>query len=56
MKIFRKLQDTYLLGEADALARQGDYKNLSGFCYSAKKKKSKNGLFLTPGRFVGFLR
>lgn len=55
-KDITKITDTYHAwrGQPDALARQGDYKNLSGFCYSAKKDEIKTkDYILTPGRFVG---
>ena len=51
-----KITDTYHAwrGQPDVLERYGNYKNISGFCYSANLDDIKtHGYILTPGRFVG---
>ena len=51
-----KIADTYHAwrGEADAIERRGEYKDVAGFSFSAKLDEiKKHGYALTPGRFVG---
>lgn len=51
-----KIIDTYHTwrGQTDAVERIGIYKNISGFCYSARMEDIiTNSYVLTPGRFVG---
>ena len=50
------ITDTYQAwrGQSDAIERRGEYKDVSGFCYSANLEDIKtHGYVLTPGRFVG---
>ncbi len=51
-----KISDTYHAwrGEAEAIARQGEYEDIAGFCFSSKLDDIKeHGYVLTPGRYVG---
>ena len=51
-----KISDTYHAwrGQSDAIERHGEYKDVSGFCYSGSLEDiKKNGYVLTPSRFVG---
>jgi type I restriction enzyme M protein len=41
-------------GQSEAIERRGEYKDVSGFCYSASLDDIKtHDYVLTPGRFVG---
>ncbi|MDA9733350.1 type I restriction-modification system subunit M [Candidatus Pelagibacter sp.] len=51
-----KISDTYQAwrGQSDAIERQGAYKDIPSFCYSATLEDiKKNGYTLIPGRYVG---
>ena len=51
-----QISDTYHAwrGQTHAIERRGEYKDVSGFCYSASLEDIKtHGYVLTPGRFVG---
>ena len=51
-----QISDTYHVwrGQPEAIKRHGDYKDISGFCYSSNLDDIKtHGYVLTPGRFVG---
>ena len=50
-----KISDTYQAwrGQSDAIERQGAYKDIPSFCYSATLEDiKKNGYTLIPGRYV----
>ena len=49
-----KISDTYQAwrGQSDAIERQGAYKDIPSFCYSATLEDIKNG-YTDTGRYVG---